>query len=362
MALRRGRSKFVEVSKTPVEKPLLGKVRVTIVEYNEQSVAEREIFSFSDCLPFKENMVTWVNVSGIHEPEIIESAGKTFNLHPLVVADIVDTTYLAKLDDFGKYLFGEIGTVRWDDKERELVMEQSSIVFGANHVITFQKGPSTFFDPILDRIRKKGRICAQGPDFLVYSIIDLAIDSYYRILDHVDTHIERIEDALVIKPETKLLQDIYTLKREMIDLRKVVWPLREIANGLARREVPFIKPSTLPYFRDLHEYTVQIIEMIETSRDLLSGLLDVYLSSQNNRMNEVMKVLTIISTIFLPLMLLASIYGMNFLLPEFGNAGGYPVEYIVLIIVMVAIAIAMLLLFRRKGWLSNPFTADNKRN
>ncbi len=363
MALLRGRRKFVKIPPSPPEKPdskpLLGKVHVTVVEYNEQTVTEREVFSFSDCLPFKENMVTWVNVSGIHEPEIIDNAGKTFNLHPLVVADILDASYLAKLDDFGTYLFGEIGTVNWDDQAQELVMEQSSIVFGSNFVITFQKGPSTFFQPILERIRKKGRICAQGSDFLVYSIIDLAIDSYYKILDHVDTHIERVEDALVVQPEPKLLQKIYTLKREMIDLRKVVWPLREIANGLARREVSFVKPGTLPYFRDLHEYTVQIIEMIESSRDLLSGLLDVYLSSQNNRLNEVMKVLTIISTIFLPLMLLASIYGMNFhYMPEIDVPWAYPL----LLLVMVGIAIFMLIIFWRKRWLANAFTVKSDKH
>ncbi len=356
-ALRR-RHRFhkdtLESPSNAVTKPILEKIHINVVEYNENEVREREISSFSECLPFKESpTVTWINVGGIHEPEIIEKAGTTFNLHPLVIADIFDTSYLAKLEDFGTYLFGEIGVVRETDEE--LVTEQNSIIVGANFVITFQKSPSSFFTPILDRIRKKGRICAMGTDYLVYSIIDLAIDSYYKILDHTDTHIEKIEDDLVVRPEPTLLREIYTLKREMIDLRKVVWPLREIANGLARRETPFIKPATLPYFRDIHDYTVQIIEMIESSRDLLSGLLDVYLSSQNNRLNEVMKVLTIISTIFLPLMFLASFYGMNFhYMPEIDVPWAYPL----LILIMVGIAIFMLVIFKRKRWLSNPFTVQ----
>ncbi len=356
----RKRQKFIRgstglISKEDAKRPL-GKVRITVVEYSQDSVIERDVSSFSECLPFKENpTVTWINVGGIHEPELIESAGKTFSLHPLVVTDILDTSYLAKLEDFGTYLFAEIGVVRQSEEGGELITEQNSIVFGMNFVITFQKSPSAFFTPILDRIRKKGRICSMGADFLVYSIIDLAIDSYYKILDHTDIHIEQIEDALVVRPEPKLLREIYTLKRDMIDLRKIVWPLREIANGLVRRDIQIIKISTLPYFRDIHDYSVQIIEMVETSRDLLSGLLDVYLSAQNNRMNEVMKVLTIISTIFLPLMLLASIYGMNLMMPEFKEPMAYPV----VIIVMFAVAIFMLIIFKRKRWLSNPFTTPS---
>jgi len=356
MARLRRRGKYLNASGIPPatspDKPLRGKIHVTVVEYNEQSLTEREISSFSECLPFKEApTVTWVNVSGTYEPDIIESEGKAFNLHPLVVANILDATNLAKLEDFGTYLFGEVGVVELSGEAGELVTEQISIVFGTNYVITFQRSPVTYFAPILDRIRKKGRICSAGADYLVYSIIDLAIDSYYKILDHVDTSIEAIEDTLVVRPEPSLLRDIYSLKREMIELRKVVWPLREIANGLARRDTPYVKTATLPYFRDIHEYTVQIIEMIESSRDLLSGLLDIYLSSQNNRMNQIMKVLTIISTIFLPLMFLASFYGMNLMMPETEIPYAYPI----VLVIMAGVAVVMLYIFWRIGWLSNPF-------
>ncbi|OLS14277.1 MAG: magnesium and cobalt transport protein CorA [Promethearchaeota archaeon CR_4] len=357
MALSRKRGNYLKASNPPsatsANKPFLGKIHVTVVEYNEENFAEREVSAFSECLPFKEApMVTWVNVSGMYEPDIIERAGKAFNLHPLVIADILDATYLAKLEDFGTYLYGEVGVVELSREARELVTEQLSIVFGMNYIITFQRRPSANFAPILDRIRKRGRICSMGADYLVYSIIDLAIDSYYKILDHVDTSIEAIEDSLVVNPKPYLLRDIYTLKQEMIELRKVVWPLREIANGLTRRDTLYVKTATLPYFRDIHEYTVQIIEMIESSRDLLSGLLDIYLSSQNNRMNQIMKVLTIISTIFLPLMFLASFYGMNL-------KGMLEIEihwvYPLVIMVMIGIALTMLFIFWKKHWFSNPF-------
>jgi len=311
---------------------------------------EEEIETVDECLPFKDKpTVTWVNVDGIHEVEVLERLGDCFGLHPLVVEDILNTDHRPKMEDFGDYIFIVLKMLYYSDKDNEVVTEQISLILGPNFVISFQEREGDVFNPIRERIRsEKGRIRKMGADYLAYVLVDSIVDNYFIILEKLGERIEFLEDELVTNPTPETLQAIHDLKREMIFLRKSVWPLREVISGLERGESSLIQESTGIYLRDVYDHTIQVIDAVETFRDMLSGMLDIYLSSISNRMNEVMKVLTIIATIFIPLTLIAGIYGMNFrYMPELEWPWAYPMLWLI----MLAIGVLMLIYFRRKRWL-----------
>jgi len=293
--------------------------------------------------------VTWINVDGIHQVEILERLGEYFGLHPLVVEDILNTDQRPKVEDFGDYIFIVLKMFYYDDSADEIVTEQISLTLGPTLVISFQEREGDVFNPIRERIRsEKGRIRKMGADYLAYVLVDSIVDSYFIILEKLGEKIEDLEEELVTDPRPETLQTIHNLKREMIFLRKSVWPLREVVSGLERGESPLIQESTGIYLRDVYDHTIQVIDTVETIRDMLSGMLDIYLSSVSNRMNEVMKVLTIIATIFIPLTLIAGIYGMNFrYMPELEWPWAYPMLWLI----MLAIGVLMLIYFRRKRWL-----------
>jgi len=253
------------------------------------------------------------------------------------------------MEDFVDYLFVVLKMLHYDEKEKAVRAEQVSLILGSNYVISFQETEGDVFDPIRERIRmERGRIRKMGADYLAYSLIDEIVDNYFLILEKLGEKIEDMEDALVTNPTPETLQAIHGLKREMIFLRKSVWPLREVISRLERWESPLIDKSIAIYLRDVYDHTIQVIDAIETFRDMLSGMLDIYLSSISNRMNEIMKVLTMIATIFIPLTLIAGIYGMNFkYMPELESPWGYPMIYLV----MLVIGIIMVIYFRRKRWL-----------
>ncbi|MDH5780420.1 MAG: magnesium/cobalt transporter CorA [Candidatus Bathyarchaeota archaeon] len=327
-----------------------GKVRITIIDYDEAQFQEKEAKSVEECFPFNDkSTVTWINIDGLHQVDIVEKIGRHFNLHPLVLEDIVNTGQRPKMEDFVDHIFVVLKMLYYDEKQKEAGAEQVSFVLGSNYVISFQETEGDVFDPIRERIRMaRGRIRKMGADYLAYALIDAIVDNYFIILEHIGEKIEDIEDTLVMNPEPETLQAIHNLKREMIFLRKSVWPLREVISRLERWESPLIDKSTDIYLRDVYDHTIQVIDAIETFRDMLSGMLDIYLSSVSNRMNEVMKVLTIIATIFIPLTLIAGIYGMNFrYMPELEHPWGYPVVFLT----MSIIGILMVIYFRRKKWL-----------
>ena len=326
------------------------KARITIIDYDEAQFQEKEAKKVEECFPFKDKpTVTWINIDGIHQVDIIEKIGKHFNLHPLVLEDIVNTGQRPKMEDFVDYIFIVVKMLYYDEKENETKTEQVSLILGSNFVISFQESEGDVFDPIRERIRSdKGRIRKMGADYLAYALIDTIVDNYFTILEKLGEGIEDIEDELVTNPMPETLQTIHNLKREMIFLRKSVWPLREVISRLERWESSLIQKSTGIYLRDVYDHTIQVIDAIETFRDMLSGMLDIYLSSVSNRMNEVMKVLTIIATIFIPLTLVAGIYGMNFkFMPELAQPWGYPMVYSI----MLVIGILMVMYFRKKKWL-----------
>lgn len=331
-------------------------VRIIIIDYNEQNFEEKQVEKIEECFPFKTtSSVSWINIDGLHEVEVIEKLGRQFELHPLILEDILNTGQRPKLEDFDKYIFIVLKMLSYDGEKESIEAEQVSLVLGRNFVISFQERIGDVFEQIRNRIRNaKGRIRKMGPDYLCYALMDAVVDNYFAILEKVGEKIESMEEKLVADPSEKTLQDIHKLKREMIFLRKSVWPLRELISGLQRIESSLINESTGVYLRDVYDHTIQVIDTVESFRDMISGMLDIYLSSISNKMNAVMKVLTIIATIFIPLTFIAGIYGMNFNpekspfnMPELNWYWGYPA----IGLVMVVIVFVMLIYFRKKKWL-----------
>ena len=325
------------------------KVRISVIDYDKDNYEMRELESVEEAFPFKETpTVTWLNIDGLHEIDILEKIGKHYNIHPLILEDILNTQQRPKIEILDDYIYVVLKMIAIDE-QNELIIEQLSILLGENFVITFQESKGDIFDPVRERIKNsKGRIRKDGPDYLIYAIMDVVIDYYFSILEKLNETIEYLDDNVVENPDSALVQQIQQLKRKLIFLRKSVWPLRELISSLTREETNLIKESTMPYLRDLYDHTIQVNDNIETFRDMVSGILDVYLSSVSNKMNEVMKVLTIIATIFIPLTFIAGIYGMNFeFMPELRFHWGYPVIWMI----MITIFVCMLFYFRRKRWL-----------
>jgi magnesium transporter len=325
-------------------------VKISVTDYDEATFQEKEVTTIQECFPFKDTpTVTWINIDGIHRPEIIETIGKHFNIHPLIIEDIVHTGQRPKMEDLEGYLFVVLKMLSYNDTTNEIEAEQVSIILGPNFVISFQEREGDVFNPLRERLRNgKGRIRKKGPDYLAYCLMDAIIDNYFTILEKIGERIEDAQEALITNPIPGTLHEIQKLKREMIFLRKSVWPVREVISALERGESSLISESTGIYFRDVYDHTIQVIDTVETLRDILSGMLDIYLSSISNKMNEVMKVLTIIATVFIPLTFIAGVYGMNFkYMPELEWRWGYFGVWLV----MVVIVGGLVVYFRKKKWL-----------
>jgi len=326
------------------------KVKISVMDYSTGKYDEKEIKKVEECFSLKRKpSISWINVDGLHEIDVIEKLGKCFDIHPLVQEDILNTDQRPKMEDFEKYVFLVLKMLYVDDKTNEIHSEQVSLILGNNFVISFQETIGDVFDPVRERIRgTKGRIRKMGADYLAYALIDAVIDNYYIILENIGEKIEGMQEDIISNPNPETLNQIYKLKRDMIYLRKSVWPLREVINGLLRGETKLIKKSTHIYLRDLYDHTIQVIDTIETYRDMVSGMLDIYMSSISNKMNEVMKVLTIFAAIFIPLTFIAGIYGMNFThMPELDIAWAYPAVWVVIIVV----AVSLLGYFRHRKWI-----------
>jgi len=326
-------------------------VRITLIDYDEANYKREEVAEIEKCFELKTTpTVTWINIDGVHDIEIVEKIGYNFGLHPLVIEDIVSTGQRPKFEDHEDYIFVVFRMLMYDDKAGAINSEQVSLILGKNFVISFQERVGDVFEKVRERIKAaKGRIRKMGCDYLAYALMDATVDNYFEVLEKLGDRIEALEEKLVTNPDEKTLKEIHNLKSEMLYLRKSVWPLREVVNGLEKSESDLINEGTNIYFRDVYDHTIQIIDTIESLRDMVSGMLDIYLSSLSNRMNAVMKVLTIIATIFIPLTFVAGVYGMNFRhMPELEWKWAYPVGFWVFIIVVVC---GMLVFFRRKKWL-----------
>lgn len=325
-------------------------VKITVIDYSENTFEQRQVQTPEECFIFRDKpTITWINVDGIHKPEIIEKISKHFGLHPLILEDIANVGQRPKIEDLGDYIYIVLNIFSYNPSRGEIDIEQMSIVLGHNFVISFQETVGDIFDPIRERIKGgKGRIRKQGADYLAYSLIDTIVDNYFYIFDEFGERIEFLEEETISDPDEEVLREIYHLKREMIFLRRSVWPLRELARTLERLESNLIQDTTRFYLKDIYDHTVQIIDSIEVYREMLSSMIEIYLSNISNKMNSVMKVLTSITTIFMPLTLITGIYGMNFKsMPALDAAWGY---YII-IFIMVSIGVTMVFYFKKRRWI-----------
>ncbi len=325
-------------------------VKVSMLEYTREQFRQEELQTVEECfVPLAPASTRWINVDGIHQLDVIEKLGAHYQLHPLALEDVVNTEQRPKLDDYEDYLFVVVKMFFYHEDTHALEAEQVSLFVKDQLVISFQERAGDAFDPIRERLKNgKGKIRKQGADYLAYALIDAIVDHYFVIMESLGERVEEVQEQLIGNPDSQILRQIHTLKREMLFLRKSVWPLREVINGLLREESPLIHKDTVLYLRDVYDHTIQVIDAIETFRDMLSSMVDLYLSSVSNKMNEVMKVLTIIATIFIPLTFIAGVYGMNWhYMPELRWHWGY----FTVLGVMAAIAIGMLIYFKRKKWL-----------
>jgi len=328
-----------------------GAVDVTLIDYNEQTFEERRVKTAAECVPYRNKpTVTWINVDGVHDPALIESLGECFGLHRLVTEDLMSVVQRPKVEDYGDYLFVVAKMLTYDEKEAKVVPEQVGLIVGRNFLLSFQEGiQGDVFPLIRDRLRAgRGMIRKRGVDYLAYSLLDALVDGYFAVLEKLGDRIDLLEEELIARPGEAIMKQLYELKREFLFLHKAVWPLREVIASLERRESPLIQEATAPYLRDVYDHVVQAIDSVEIYRDMLSTMLDLYLSIVSYRLNEVMKVLTVIATIFMPLTFIAGLYGMNFKnMPELEWHNGY---FLVLGL-MASVAAGMLFYFRHRKWL-----------
>lgn len=327
-----------------------GKTGATAITYDEAGVRETGIADIGGCAALKDQAgVCWINFDGIHEVGLLQRLGQDFGLHSLVLEDIANTEQRPKLEDYGDYLYLVVKMLSMNGEA--FTVEQVSLVLGKTYLLSFQEQgkPGDVFDPIRARLRSgAGRIRTRGPDFLAYSLIDAVVDQYFVILERLGERIEALEDELLHQPSPATLGEIHRLRREVIFLRRSVWPLREGLSGLRRGDSALVLPGTGVYLQDLYDHTIQVIDTVETLRDMLQGMLDTYLSSVSYRMNEVMKVLTIIATVFIPLTFIVGVYGMNFdYFPELHWPWAYPVLWVI----MIGIAAFMIAFFKRRKWM-----------
>ncbi len=324
-------------------------IAISIIDYDSDHLEEKVVQDIGDCFPYRETpTVSWINFVGIHDADLIGRVGSQYGLHPLVIEDIVNSGQRPKLEDHDQYVFLSFKMLSRGAND-EIDSEQVSVILGDGYVLSFQEKAGDVFEPVRERLRQaKGRVRDMGPDYLAYSLLDAVVDNYFQVLEGLSDRIEGMEELLVKNPAPTTLVEIHRMKKELVYLRKAIWPLREALSALARGESRLIAEGTQLYLRDVHDHAIQVLEVLEAYRDVISGMVDTYLSSVSNRMNEVMKVLTIISTIFIPMTFIAGVYGMNFKwMPELEKTLGYPAAWAA----MLASAGLMLIYFWRKKWL-----------
>ncbi len=323
--------------------------RITLTRYGPEGLTESGVDVATACATAQEGAVTWINVQGLHDVEALGQLADAHGLHPLVTEDILDTSQRPKMEDYEEHMYIVVRYFWYDEQTEELHDEQLSLILARGMVITFCEGGREMLEPVRDRLRQgNGRLRTRGADYLAYAILDTVVDSYFVAMDMLGQQIEIIETQLMADPDREVLESINRAKRQTAMVRRAAWATREAMSRLEHEDSELLDPNSLIFIRDLYDHTIQIVDTLETFRDILSSMLDTYLSSVSNRMNEVMKVLTIIATIFIPLTFIAGVYGMNFKhMPELG----YPWAYPATLGLMLLIVVGMLLYFRRRRWL-----------
>lgn len=340
---------------------------IVLIDYNEHKATRLQIDQPEDCAPHLDtDSVSWVDVKGLGSEDVLQRLGEVFSLHPLVLEDVVNVPQRPKVEEYAEQIVLIARMVVLKPSGKGFHSEQVSFILGEHYLLTVQEEPEhDCFGAVRERIRLgKGTIRKRGADYLAYALLDSIIDGFFPILEVYGENIEELEDEVVENPTRQTLEKIHKVKRELLTLRRSIWPMRDAINSLIRESGDLISEDVRVYLRDCYDHTVQVLDMIETYRELASSLMDVYLSSVSNRMNEIMKVLTVISTIFIPLTFVAGIYGMNFNpeaspfnMPELNWYWGYPLCWAV----MLAIAGCLILYFKRKGWFENISTIDDRQ-
>lgn len=344
------RKRFKRISIRPESAKPKEPVKITVIDYDENNFQQKEVTSVEECFLFRDRpTVTWINVDGVHQPQIIEKLANCFGLHPLILEDICDLEQRPKFEDLGNYIYIVIKMLSYDEENSEVKIEQMSLILGNNFVISFQETVGDVFGPIRDRIKNsKGRHRKMSADYLAYSLVDATVDNYFSILDEFGARIEFLEEEIISRPDQQVLKEVYNLKREIIFLRKSIWPVRELIRSLERSESGLIRDSTRIYLRDIYDHVIQVSDSMEVFREMLTGMIEMYLSSLSNKLNEVMKVLTVIATIFMPLTFITGIFGMNFKhIPGLERIWGFPAS----LLIMIITALFMLRYFQKKQWM-----------
>lgn len=328
------------------------KVYVHYMEYDdavlsEETLTNRTIKDFHKPIDQK---VQWYDIRGLHDTQLLEEIGQTFNLHPLIVEDIADVNHRAKVEEYSNGIFFKLNALYVNTKKNEHHLKESiSIFFGKQFVLSFQERKHDLFLPVRERlIHAKGRIRGREADYLAYALVDLVIDHYYEVLDNLGERVDDIENNISTDPQETIKYQIHKIKREILAVRKTVYPVRESINQIIKSESGIINERTKLFYRDIYDHTIETMDMIESQRDMIYGLQDLYISEISFKMNKVMQILTIVTTMFVPLTFLVGVYGMNFShLPELGFYYGYYILWGV----MILISIALLIFFKRKRWM-----------
>ena len=323
---------------------------IDVFDYNKDYLDEKQLKNIEEAFTYEnKETITWINVNGLNHVNEIEKLGKDFELHPLIIEDIANTKQRPKLDEHEEYVFVVLKMLYFD-QEQNLKFENISFVQGSNYLLSFQESDGDVFDSVRERLRNsKGRVRSQGADYLLYALMDAIVDNYFNLMEVMGEKIEELEENLFEeKSNNDLIQEIHNLKREILRIRRAVYPLRDVVNRMDKVEASLVTEKTQLYLRDLYDHVIQVSESIDIQRELIWSLMDMYMTTISNRMNEVMKVLTIMATIFIPLTFIAGVYGMNFEnIPELKFQYGY----FVLWGIMVVVFLGMLYYFKRREWL-----------
>lgn len=324
-------------------------IALTYFCYDNDAFEEKKMLDASNLMPLTDDKVQWLNLDGIHNIEAIKSIGSHFKLHNLLLEDVLNTQHRPKAQEYDEHLFFTLKMLGTSKTGGKIITEQVSFVLGKNYLISFQEQEGDIFDRIRERIRtNKGKIRQKKADYLFYSLIDAVVDNYYLIIENLSEKVEKLEEEVVENPNEDTLKKIQFLKKQLIQIRKSISPLREAISSVIKDEIELINADTIKYLRDVYDHIIHLIESVESQRDITYGLKDLYMSELSNRMNKTMKVLTIISTIFIPLTFIAGIYGMNFdNMPELNYEYGYPLVWIF----MIVTTICMVIYFKKKKWL-----------
>ncbi|MGE0201705.1 MAG: magnesium/cobalt transporter CorA [Candidatus Melainabacteria bacterium] len=330
-------------------------VSIQVTDYDAENLVFTDNATVAQAVEAQRSLaMTWVNVQGIHDIALLEQLGEGFGIHRLVLEDILNTDQRPKCETIGNgeesnvFLVLKTIAATTGSDQHHFVMEQLSMIVGKHYVMTFLEHPDKIFDGVCERLKTgKNKLRKGGSDYLAYALMDTVVDRYFLVLEQVGDRVELMQERILDDPDIRLQQDIHTLRQEMILFRKAIWPLREVVQGFLRNETLPVQKDTRPYLHDLYDHSIQIIEIEESFRDLLESMMDLYLSSLSFKMNNIMKMLTIIATIFIPLTFLVGVYGMNFkYMPELNQPWAYPTLWII----MIAMAVSMLVYFRKKDW------------